>query len=411
MSSGKGMRDLPDRTFWLASEDEIRNAETTDVYFVYTLQILEKKGLDPKVIMEVYLRNLPYPDSWGVVSGIYEVAKLLEGLPLNVRAMEEGEIFLVSPNSIIYEPVIQIEGKYRDFAKYENPMLGLICMSSGISSKAARVKMCAGDKVVFSFGTRRSHPALAPMIERATYIGGFDNVSNVLGAKMMGKKPVGTMPHALIQCFGDQKIAWKSFDEIMPKEIPRIALVDTFSDEKTEAIMALETLGEKLYGIRLDTPRSRRGNWRKIIEEVKWELKIRGAEKVKIFISGGLDEDAIVELRDLVDGFGVGTGVSNAPTFDFSAKIIELKIDGRDIFRAKRGDIAGKKEVYRAYDRFDDIVTFYKNPKPEGYYPLLSDLIRDGKIVRKFKSLDEIRESVLSKLKVLRDSKPTLRWV
>ena len=405
------MRDLPDRTFWLASEDEIRNAETTDVYFVYTLQILEKKGLDPKVIMEVYLRNLPYPDSWGVVSGIYEVAKLLEGLPLNVRAMEEGEIFLVSPNSIIYEPVIQIEGKYRDFAKYENPMLGLICMSSGISSKAARVKMCAGDKVVFSFGTRRSHPALAPMIERATYIGGFDNVSNVLGAKMMGKKPVGTMPHALIQCFGDQKIAWKSFDEIMPKEIPRIALVDTFSDEKTEAIMALETLGEKLYGIRLDTPRSRRGNWRKIIEEVKWELKIRGAEKVKIFISGGLDEDAIVELRDLVDGFGVGTGVSNAPTFDFSAKIIELKIDGRDIFRAKRGDIAGKKEVYRAYDRFDDIVTFYKNPKPEGYYPLLSDLIRDGKIVRKFKSLDEIRESVLSKLKVLRDSKPTLRWV
>ncbi|MEM3068960.1 MAG: nicotinate phosphoribosyltransferase [Nitrososphaerales archaeon] len=411
MSSGKEMRDLLDRTFWLASEDEIRNAETTDVYFVYTLQILEKKGLDPKVIMEVYLRNLPYPDSWGVVSGIYEVAKLLEGLPLNVRAMEEGEIFLVSPNSIIYEPVIQIEGKYRDFAKYENPMLGLICMSSGISSKAARVKMCAGDKVVFSFGTRRSHPALAPMIERATYIGGFDNVSNVLGAKMMGKKPVGTMPHALIQCFGDQKIAWKSFDEIMPKEIPRIALVDTFSDEKTEAIMALETLGKNLYGIKLDTPRSRRGNWRKIIEEVKWELKIRGAEKVKIFVSGGLDEDAILELRDLVDGFGVGTGVSNAPTFDFSAKIIELKVDGRDIFRAKRGDIAGKKEVYRAHDRFDDIVTFYKNPKPKGYYPLLSDLIKNGKIVRKFKSLDEIRESVLSKVKILKDVKPNLRWV
>ncbi len=411
MSSGKGMRDLPDRTFWLASEDEIRNAETTDVYFVYTLQILEKKGLDPNVIMEVYLRNLPYPDSWGVVSGIYEVAKLLEGLPLNVRAMEEGEIFLVSPNSTVYEPVIQIEGKYRDFAKYENPMLGLICMSSGISSKAARVKMCAGDRAVFSFGTRRSHPALAPMIERATYIGGFDNVSNVLGAKMMGKKPVGTMPHALIQCFGDQKIAWKSFDEIMPKEIPRIALVDTFSDEKTEAIMALETLGENLYGIRLDTPRSRRGNWRKIIEEVKWELKIRGAEKVKIFVSGGLDEDAILELRDLVDGFGVGTGVSNAPTFDFSAKIIELIVDGRDILRAKRGDIAGKKEVYRARDRFDDIVTFYKNPKPKGYYPLLSDLIKNGKIVRKFKSLDEIRESVLSKVKILRESKPTLRWV
>jgi nicotinate phosphoribosyltransferase len=411
MSCSKEEKDLLDRTFWIANEDEIKRAETTDVYFIYTLQVLEKKGLDPRVVMEVYLRNLPYQDTWGVVSGIYEVAKLLEGLPLNVRAMEEGEIFLVSPDSIVYEPVIQIEGRYRDFAKYENPILGLICMSSGISSKAARVKMCAGDKTVFSFGTRRSHPALAPMIERATYIGGFDSVSNVLGAKMMGKKPVGTMPHALIQCFGDQKIAWKSFDEVMPKEIPRIALIDTFSDEKTEAIMAFETLGDKLYGIRLDTPRSRRGNWRKIIEEVKWELKIRGGDKIKIFVSGGLDEEIILELRDLVDGFGVGTGVSNAPTLDFSAKIVEFMFGDKDIFRAKRGDIAGKKEVYRAYDRFDDIVTFYKNPKPKGYYPLLSDLIIDGKIVRKFKSLDEIRESVLSKLKVLKDSKPTLRWV
>ncbi|MEM3437858.1 MAG: nicotinate phosphoribosyltransferase [Nitrososphaerales archaeon] len=411
MSSSEEARDLQDRIFWIANENEIKRSETTDVYFLYTLQILEKKGLDPRVVMEVYLRNLPYPDNWGIVSGIYEVAKLLEGLPLNVRAMEEGEVFLVSPNSIAYEPVIQIEGRYRDFAKYENPILGLICMSSGISSKAARIRMCAGDKVLFSFGTRRSHPALAPTIERATYIGGFDSVSNVLGAKMMGKKPVGTMPHALIQCFGDQKIAWKSFDEIMPKEIPRIALVDTFSDEKTEAIMAFETLGDKLYGIRLDTPRSRRGNWRKIIEEVKWELKIRGGDKVKIFVSGGLDEETILELREVVDGFGVGTNVSNAPTFDFSAKIVELVVDGRDIFRAKRGDIAGRKEVYRAYDKFDDIVTFYKNPKPNGYYPLLSDLIREGKIVRKFKSLDEIRESVLSKLKVLKDSKPTLRLV
>ncbi|MGQ9719590.1 MAG: nicotinate phosphoribosyltransferase [Nitrososphaerales archaeon] len=411
MSIGKNDRDLQDRTFWIANEDEIMKAETTDVYFLYTLQVLEKKGLDPRVIMEVYLRNLPYPDSWAIVSGIYEVAKLLEGLPLNVKAMEEGEVFLVSPGSVAYEPVIQIEGRYRDFAKYENPILGLVCLSSGISSKAARMKMCAMDKVVFSFGTRRSHPALAPTIERATYIGGFDSVSNVLGARMMGKKPVGTMPHALIQCFGDQKIAWKSFDETMPKDVPRIALVDTFSDEKTEAIMAFEALGDRLYGIRLDTPRSRRGDWRKIIEEVKWELKIRGADKVKIFISGGLDESTVTELRDLVDGFGVGTGVSNAPTLDFSVKVVELMVDDRDIFRAKRGDIGGRKEVYRAKDGFDDIVTFYRNPKPKGYYPLLSDLIRDGKIVRKFKGLNEIRESVLSKLKVLKESKPALRWV
>jgi len=404
-------RDLTDRMFWLAKEDEIKRSETTDVYFIYTLQVLEKKELNPKVVMEVYLRNLPYPGNWGVVTGIYEVAKLLEGLPLNVRAMEEGEIFLTSSDSVIYEPVLQIEGRYRDFAMYENPLLGLLCMSSGISSKAARVKMCVRDKNVFSFGTRRAHPVLAPTVERATYLGGFDSVSNVLGAKMMGKKPVGTMPHALIQCFGDQEITWKSFDEVMPREVPRIALVDTFFDEKTEAIMAFEALGNNLYGIRLDTPRSRRGNWRKIIEEVRWELKIRGAQDVKIFISGGLNEDAILELRDIVDGFGIGTNVSNAPTFDFSAKIVELIVGEKDVFRAKRGDIGGRKEVYRKEDSFEDVVTFYKNPKPEGYYPLLSDLIVDGKIVRKFKGLDEIRDSVLSKITILSEIKPNLCWI
>jgi len=404
-------KDLSDRMFWLAKEDEIKRSETTDVYFVYTIQVLEKKGLNPRVIMEVYLRNLPYPDSWGVVTGIYEVAKLLEGLPLNIRAMEEGEIFLTSPDSVIYEPILQIDGRYRDFAQYENPILGLLCMSSGISTKAARVKMCAGEKIVFSFGTRRAHPAIAPTVERATYIGGFDSVSNVLGAKLMGKKPVGTMPHALIQCFGDQEITWKSFHEVMPPEVPRIALVDTFSDEKTEAIMALDTLGDNLYGIRLDTPRSRRGDWRKIIEEVRWELKIRGGGDIKIFISGGLNEDEIIKLGDIVDGFGVGTSVSNAPTFDFSAKIVELILGNKDVLRGKRGDISGKKEVYRKKDSFDDIVTFYKNPKPLGHYSLLSDLIIEGKIVRKFKSLDEIRDSVLSKIKILSKTRPNLTWV
>lgn len=404
-------KDLEDRIFWIAKEDEIRKAETTDIYFHYTLEVLEKKGLNPEVVMEVYARKLPYSENWGIVTGIYEVAKLLEGLPLNVRAMEEGEIFLASPNTIAYEPVMQIQGRYKDFALYENPILGLLCTSSGVSTRAARVRLMARDKSVFSFGSRRVHPALAPTIERAAYIGGLDSVSNVLSAKLMGKKPVGTMPHSMIQCFGDQKVAWKAFDETIPKEVPRIALVDTFADEKSESIMAYEVFGDRLFGVRLDTPSSRRGDWRRIIEEAKWELKIRGADKVKIFVSGGLNEDIVSELYDVVDGFGVGTTVSSASVIDFSGKIVELVVNKKDLFRAKRGDIAGKKEVYRAKDRMEDIVTFYKNPRPKGYRPLLTDLIRNGKIVRKFKSLDEIRESVVHKLKNFEKNKPALSWI
>ncbi|MBI4258523.1 MAG: nicotinate phosphoribosyltransferase, partial [Thaumarchaeota archaeon] len=370
--------ELKDRLFWLANETEIKQAQTTDIYFVHTAQVLAKEGYDPYVVMEIYARSVPYQEPWGVLTGVYEVAKLLDGLPVSVTAMEEGEVFLTAPSSAIYEPVIQIEGPYRSFAPYENPALGLICSSTSVSTKAARVKVAAGDKPVFSFGSRRTHPALAPMVERASYVGGFDSVSNVLGARLMGKKPIGTMPHALIQCVGDQVEAWKAFDKAMPKDVPRIALVDTFYDEKTEAVMAWEALGSKLYGVRIDTPGSRRGDLRKIVSEVRWELNIRGGGKVRLFVSGGMDESSVAELASLVDGFGVGTSVSWPPVIDFSAKIVEVKVDGKDVYRAKRGDIAGKKAVYRNEKMFEDTLCLAKDTSPSNAKALLSPLLRNG---------------------------------
>lgn len=70
--------------------------------------------------------------------------------------------------------------------------------------------------------------------------------------------------------------------------------------------MAAETLGERLNAVRLDTPSSRRGNFKRIVEEVRWELDLRGYEHVKIFLSGGLDEESLKELADVADAFGVG---------------------------------------------------------------------------------------------------------
>ena len=402
------MRDLQDRLFWLAKETEIKRGETTDVYFLNTIRVLREKGLEPEVVMEVYARSVPYVHPWGVVTGIMEVAKLLEGLPVNVGAMEEGEIFLTAPGSVLYEPVLQIEGRYPTFAAYENPILGLLTSSTSVSTKAARVKSAAGDKQVFSFGTRRSHPALAPLIERAAYLGGFDQVSNVLGARLMGKKPVGTMPHALIQCIGNPAAAWNAFDEVLPQEIPRVALIDTFYDEKTEAIMALEALGNRLYGVRMDTPVSRRGDLRKIVEEVRWELNIRGGRNVRLFVSGGLDEREVGELASLVDGFGVGTCVSSPPPIDFSAKIVEVKVGSKSEYRAKRGDIGGRKAVYRKEVCFEDHVVLAEQPRPTDTTALLHPLLRKGRIVRKSDSLDKIRANVLKKVGRLRSLVPRL---
>jgi len=389
-------RDLDDRLFWIPEQHEIKNALTTDVYFQYAVEALDYAGINPRVTMEVYTRKTPFPSSWAVVCGVYEVAKLLEGLPVDVDAMEEGEVFLTDPELAMYEPVLRISGKYVDFAKYENPVLGFLCQSSGICTKSARVALAAAGKTSMSFGTRRAHPALAAMIERSSYIGGLDSVSNVLGAKLLNKEASGTMPHAFILCVGDEVRAWQIFDASISKRVPRIALIDTLSDEKIAAIKAFEALGKNLYGVRLDTPSSRRGDLKKIVQEVRWELEIRGGKDVKIFVSGGLDEAEIVSLRDWVDGFGVGTSISTSPVIDFGGKIVALEGEsGKTIFRSKRGDLSGVKYVYRDRETLTDVVTLDKEPPSVRYEPLLTPLLRKGEIVRDFIQLDELRKRTL----------------
>ncbi|MEM3387665.1 MAG: nicotinate phosphoribosyltransferase [Nitrososphaerales archaeon] len=401
-------RDLADRTFWLAKEEEIKNAETTDIYFINAVKALQAKGLNPKVVMEVYSRSLPYTEQWAVVGGIYEAAKLLEGLPIDVYAMEEAEIFLSDPSTTLYEPILRIEGRYTDFAPYENPLLGLICTNTSILTKAARIKQAAGEKMVLSFGTRRTHPALAPTVERASYIAGLDGLSNVLGSKLLGVKPAGTMPHAMILCFGNQKDAWLAFDETAPKDTPRIALIDTLWDEKAEAILALETLKDKLWGVRLDTPTSRRGNIRKIVEEVRWELNLRGGKNIKIIVSGGLDEDNIRTLKDIVDGFGVGTAITAAPIIDFNAKIVEVEEEGILKPRAKRGDLSGAKDVYRFEGTFRDRVVPRGQTITGPWRPMLTPLIKKGEVVREFKSPSELRAALKMKMSRLTEAEVSL---
>jgi nicotinate phosphoribosyltransferase len=300
-----------------------------------------------------------------------------------------------------------ISGRYRDFVEYENPVLGLLSSSTSVSTKASRFRVAAGDRQIISFGTRRVHPALAPLIERGCYIAGFDGVSNVLGGKLLGVEPSGTMPHALVQVIGDQAKAWRLFDETMPKEVKRTALVDTFWDEKTEAIKAFETLGKRLWGVRLDTPASRRGNFREIIEEVKWELKIRGGEAVKIFVSGRLSEEDVVQLKDIVDGFGVGTAVAYPPSIDFAAKIVEVREKGKTYLRAKRGGLGGRKDVYRSKG-FKDTVVLHGSAPPKGSKQMLRQIIDNGEVVADFQSTASIRERVARELGEVVRAEPAL---
>jgi nicotinate phosphoribosyltransferase len=392
------------RLFLYANDDEIKHGDTADIYLFRTKEILERKGLDKKrVVVEVTTGSLP-SGTWGVLCGVGEVSKLLEGVPVNVYCMREGTIFHARDHNGIRAPVIVVEGAFSEFVLYDTSMLGLICQSSGIATRAARIRKIIGqDKSLLSFGIRRMHPAIAPLIDYAAYIGTADGVSGISGARIIGIEPSGTIPHTMIllfyDAFGSQAAAWKAFDDVMPPEVPRVALCDTLYDEKIESLMAAETLGDKLSMIRLDTIGSRRGDMGDIVREVRHELDIRGYNHVKIMVSGGLNEESIKQLTQVADGFGVGTYISNSPTVDLSFDIVE--IEGKPI--AKRGKVSGKKQVFRCVKCFVDLDAPFDSapscPVCKGKMePLLLPLIRDGKVVRQPLPPREIREYVMTQL-------------
>ncbi|TMI44160.1 nicotinate phosphoribosyltransferase [Candidatus Bathyarchaeota archaeon] len=396
------------RRFQIATEEEIKKGETTDVYFVRTNEILQKEGLtEQRVVAEVTTGSLPRDWDWAVLAGVEEAVHLMEGISVDVESLPEGSIFRPKDHRGTRLPVMTLEGRYLDFSLYETPLLGLLCQASGMATMAARVRKGAGkDSTILSFGIRRAHPVLAPMIDRACYLGGFDAVSSLIGARLLDLHPTGTMPHSLIVSIGDQVKAWKSFNKYMPKDVPRIALVDTYYDEKTESIMAAEALGKDLYGVRLDTPASRRGDFAEIIREVRWELDARGFDKVKIFVSGGLDEHSVGRYaRAGADGFGVGSAVSSAPAVDFAMDIVE--IEGRPV--AKRGKLSWKKQVWRCKECLSTRVTrrsVHDHPDcPEGHGKMVllsKEFLEKGRLVGPHLPKPiEIRESVLGQLELV----------
>ncbi len=387
---------MVDARLYVASPEEVKRGETADIYFLRTKRVLEAAGLrDRRVRAELHVYSLPRGYEWGVFAGLEEALAILEGRRVNVYAVPEGTVF---PPRV---PLVVIEGAYHEFVELETAVLGVLRHASSIATKAPRVKMAAGDKPVLFFGLRAVHPAIAPSVDRAAYIGGVDAVAGVAAGKYLGLRPVGTMPHALIIVFGDQREAWKAFDKYVEEDVPRIMLVDTFCDEREEALMAAKLLGDRLWGVRLDTPGSRRGNMRHIVEEVRWTLNLHGYRHVKIVVSGGLDEERIRELRDVADAFGVGTSIAFPPSIDISMDIVEVDYGSGFQPVTKRGKLPGAKMLYRCGPCRFVVTPWGRRPPEEGCEPLLREVMRNGRIVARLPGLDEIRGYVLEQLREL----------
>ena len=385
-----------------ASLEDIRNRRVTDVYFTRTREVLQAKNASKQVTAEFHCTSLPDGWNWGVLAGVEEVVAALDGFPVDVRCAPEGSLFLPR------EPVMRVSGDYAEFAEMETSVLGLLCQASGIAGRAGRVRIAAGDRTVISFGARRAHPAIAPMIGRSCYIGGCDGVAVVKTAEMLGLEPSGTMPHALIMVAGDLATALKWYDEVMDDDVPRVALVDTFNDEKFAALEAAETLGERLDAVRIDTPGSRRGDWADLLREVRWELDLRGHHRVRLFLSGGMDEYSIPKFNEFASGYGVGTSLSSAPPVNLAMDIVE--IEGEPI--TKRGKLSGVKNVAVCPGCGERTIYAEGHSKVkkcacgERTQDLLQPLIEGGEVMAEMPALDTIKARCRQQVRAWVDAHP-----
>jgi nicotinate phosphoribosyltransferase len=314
---------------------EILSGDSADVYFARAETILQQEGLDPLVTMEVFARQE------AVLCGIDEAKNLLghvladaDAEETRLESLDDGDV--IAPREV----VLRIRARYRRFGLYETAVLGMLAQSTGWATAAHECVEAATPDPVISFGARHIHPDITDVLDYAAIIGGCVGASTPAGARLAGLAPTGTMPHSLVLIFGDTVEAALAFDRHVGPEVPRIVLVDTFKDEAEEALRVAHALGDRLYGVRLDTPSERGRVTAELVHEVRARLDQAGFHHVRIVVSGGLTPDRIGYFKEAgapVDSYAVGSYISGATPIDFTGDIKE--IDGRPI--AKRGRIPG----------------------------------------------------------------------
>ena len=272
---------------------EILSGESADVYFARAERVLEREGLDPVVSMEIFSREA------GILCGIDEAKNLLahvlqDDTPggVELEALDDGDPFDAK------EIVLRITARYRQFGLYETAILGMLAQSTGWATAARECVDAAAPAPVISFGARHVHPDITDVLDYAAIVGGCVGASTPAGARLAGLAPTGTMPHSLVLIFGDTVAAAEAFDRDLESDVPRIVLVDTFKDEAEEALRVAHALGDRLYGVRLDTPAERGRVTADLVKEVRARLDMEGFTHVKIVVSGGLSPDRITYFKD-----------------------------------------------------------------------------------------------------------------
>ena len=257
----------------------------------------------------------------------------------NVWAVPEGTA--IFPN----QPLLRIEAPLWQGQLVETYLLNTINYQTLIATKAARMRYIAGnDTKLLEFGTRRAFsPQASIWAARAALAGGMDATSNVLAALKLGRKPAGTMAHALVMTIfaleGSEEDAFNAFQRYFPTAP---LLIDTYDTLAATRLLAQRVQqGEmQLSGVRLDS-----GNLVKLSQEVRSLLP-----DVTIFASGDIDEWEIARLQKenaCIDGYGIGTKLVTGVPVNGVYKLVE--IDGIPVMKNSTGKVSypGRKQIYR----------------------------------------------------------------
>ena len=327
---------LPPDIFDLPVE-KMREGYYTDAYFNHARETLLADGRRPRVVMQVFQKK------HAVLGGMDEALAILrlcshDWDSLTVHALYDGDA--LAP----WETVMTIEGDYTLFAHLETLYLGTLARRTLITTNVVRVLQAANGKQVIFMPARHDHHRIQTGDGYAAYVAG-QVVGAPIGvttdeqASWWGGKGVGTVPHALIAAYGgNTALAATKFAEWSPADLNVTVLVDFENDSVRTALEVARALGQRLWGIRLDTSESLvdRSLWdemgdfkptgvnERLVRKVREALDENGFERVKIVASGGFTVEKITEFEERgvpVDAYGVGSSLIRGAN-DFTADIV-----------------------------------------------------------------------------------------
>ena len=329
-----------------------------DMYFNRTTEILEKDMNNSVVTMQIF------PRRDGMLCGVDFVKKAFsEEFQTSVqqgKSCNNGKITIKSLHDGDFvkenETVITIEGKYADFSQIETGVLGILARASSIATNVNKICEIAKWKDIILMSARFDYFGNQIIDGYAAYIGGCRKFATMANCRLpnlyfqVNLEPVGTMPHALIAAYeGNTVKAALAFDNYIDKNVSRIVLVDFENDCVKTSLEVAKALGNKLYGVRLDTSKgmvdeSIRRHFKDgelglsekylidnfsgvcplLVENVRKALDKEGFGHVKIYVSGGFNYEKVkyfVENNVPFDGIGIGSSIYNN-RIDFTADIV-----------------------------------------------------------------------------------------